>query len=220
MIVSIAGMPGVGKSTLVENLVKFGYVHPNSIYPKVLLLPEEEASLKRLDLIASTTARTLLALDYQKIYLSAEARRAKSIHELKSQGNTVVLDRGIEDTLFATETLQFSSHHDAQQLIDQFYPSIQIAKSDFVILLKGSLPVIRSRLLTRAKNSGRTENREEYFALFYDSYIDWYLRNAMSIAIIDTDSLDSLAVMNAVIEVLQSSKIQIKQAPQLMIEPL
>lgn len=126
----------------------------------------------------------------KKIFLEAETRRSESILCNTDNNSFIVFDRGVEDTLYVTELASLRSKDLYEAMKNLYYREILKVRSGLVILLNASLPVLRSRIASRAsKDPSRGSDREDYFTLFYSRYVDWYRLNVSSCMIIDVESL-------------------------------
>ncbi len=125
----------------------------------------------------------------QTTYLDAEIRRQKQILLLSSPSDLIILDRGVEDTIFAVEHLGDLGIIDSQRFREKYYASLLETRASLVIMLDASLNTVRSRVEKRQRETGIKEDRGDYYTLFYEHYVTWFRSNVTNVVVIQTDHL-------------------------------
>jgi thymidylate kinase len=197
-IVSISGIPGVGKSTTLEALSK--------LMPKVRVFPEQvkyfsQSDFDLLDKLANKEQVTSFEKQHklQKLYLQAEYRRWNDIVSSTQTDDLVMLDRGVEETVFAMESLGRQGLLDINYFVENHYRTLLKLRSSLVILLDASVATARQRVNRR----NFEEDRSDYYDLFYQDYATWYSTNVHPLSIIETNKLSAEQVIWKVQKVIQ-----------------
>lgn len=197
-VVSIAGIPGVGKSTAIESL--------SNLPLKIKVFPEQvkyfdQDDFELLDKIASENKLTSFEKQHmlQKIYIQAELRRWDDICSSTGSEDLVLLDRGVEETVFAMESLGRQGLLDINYFVANYYQLLAKSHSSVVIFLNASVAVARQRV----KNRNAEEDRSDYYDLFYQDYESWYTTNVNPLSIIETNDMSLEQVVWKAREILQ-----------------
>ena len=192
MMITVAGMIGVGKSTLAKKIgehygtdVFYEKVEGNKILPLFYTMSEEELSEKRIPF--------LLQLDFLD-------SRFKLIKQALVHNNNV-LDRSIyEDKYFCRKNMELGRISELEyeiycNLADNMMEELkELPKKapDLMVYLKADFEVILSRIANRGRDFEIDEELKSYYYHLWKDYDEWVNEyyNASEILIIDTNNLD------------------------------
>jgi thymidylate kinase len=195
MIVSIVGIPAVGKTTTIDLLVKntrnFGVLkedYPNSITD--ILQQTYRAKTKH------------MRHDVQTIFFEHDIRKTYKIKDLQRCHSLVVLDRGLEDTWLVTDFYADQGLIDKKFFQDRYYERIAPFFSDVIIYLCADMEMVAKRSKRRdSLNKGTKRSKNDTFVsdIFVKNnyYYVWHHNNSDCIDI-DTTNLPPETVANEV----------------------
>ena len=199
MVIVVAGMIGIGKSTLARMLGKhfnsevfYESVDDNPILPLFYTASDEEIESKRYPFLLQ-----LWFLD----------TRFKSIKQALVKDNNV-LDRSIyEDWYFAKvnkelgriSDLEFGVYENLLNNMMEELEELPKKSPDILIYLKGSFETVLDRICKRGRSYELDSSLIEYYRKLWQGYDDWVQNhyNASQILVIDMDKVDLVNNKNA-----------------------
>lgn len=192
MIIVVAGMIGIGKSSVAKALgehfnseVFYESVEDNKVLPLFYTASEEEIASKRYPFLLQ-----LWFLD----------TRFKSIKEALVNNNNV-LDRSIyEDYYFAKVNKELGRISDLEfeiyeNLLDNMMEELdELPKKspDLLVYLKGSFETVLSRINKRGREYELDQGLVDYYRTLWQGYDDWLegCYDKSDVIIIDMDKMD------------------------------
>jgi deoxyadenosine/deoxycytidine kinase len=197
-IYSLAGFPGVGKTTTLEIL--------KNHLCDYLFLPDEN---QRLPEISSLHRRPDFSGKYQEIqeiFFEIALNRLDFMNENIKNYKGIFLDRGFEDTWLVTEyyaslgllSLDYFKRKYYSQLINYF--------SDTVFFMEASIQNIENRIQQRNFISGNIKRTgdDTFMDQLSEFYLKWYRENSNCI-IVKTDDVDQIVAVRVMLEHIKKS---------------
>lgn len=200
-IVSVVGLPAVGKSTCLNCLRK-------EAIPACIL--DEQDFLNEDDLSRAVEADKKLAFtpgnagiaEQVDIYVGAEMRRSVQILNLTSPTHWFVVCGGVETTVLTLELLASRGLVNPQPFRDKSYALFAGSRSSVTIALVANSETLAKRLQTRIRATGKDEDRSNFIRLVDEHYLTWLHHVVPEVITIDTNESSPPVVCESVKSIL------------------
>lgn len=216
MLLVIAGMIGLGKTTTAEILAEelngkvfYESVDDNPILPLYYTSSKEEIDLKRYPFLL------------QLYFLNSRFESLKDA-ALNATSSVSVIDRSIyEDTYFSQinydlgrmNDYEFSIYKKLLKNMMQELDSIPKKAPDLLIFLDGSFETVIKRIKSRGRSYELDPELLEYYRLLWSGYKTWLSNNydASDVLIIDMDKYDMVNNLDDRKEIVSLIKEKVKR---------
>lgn len=205
-IVSLIGMPGVGKTSVLSQLAARSHSTPPVFVGRPLFNASADKAMSALDAARLKDEPSTWNFGaYQHLFLHGTVARIHLVLSQVGNADIVLLDRAFEDVVFVTETLRDLGLLSPPVRTEYFYPLIARACSSACLMLRASTETLRRRLKMRGD---APTSKDLYFRLFAEHYEPWFRRHATRFVAIDTDDRDVDDVTEQVQSFLDHFRVQ------------
>lgn len=184
-IYSLAGFPGVGKTTTLEIL--------KNHLGDYLFLPDENQRLPEIRDLHRKVDFSGKYQEIQEIFFEIALNRLDFVNKNIGAYKGVFLDRGFEDTWLVTEYYASLGLLSLGYFKKKYYTQLSSSFSETVFFLDASTQNIKKRIQHRNITSGNIKRTGD--DIFMDQlngfYLEWYRANSNCI-VVNTDDVDQV----------------------------